>query len=50
MWAIMLTSVDAQNKVKAYQYFQRLIWDYPESKWAKYARGRMASNPIKNIR
>ena len=39
-----------ENKVKAYQYFQRLIWDYPESKWAKYARGRMASNPIKNIR
>ncbi len=39
-----------ENKVKAYQYFQRLIWDYPETKWAKYARGRMAANPIKNIR
>ncbi len=39
-----------ENKVKAYQYFQRLIWDYPESKWAKYARGRMAANPIKNVR
>lgn len=39
-----------ENKVKAYQYYQRLIWDYPESKWAKYARGQMAANPIKNIR
>ncbi len=39
-----------ENKVKAYQYYQRLIWDYPESKWAKYARGQMAANPIKSIR
>mgnify|MGYP003307457112 CR=1 FL=1 len=39
-----------EGQVKAYQFFQRLIWDYPESKWAKVARGRMAANPIKNTR
>ncbi len=39
-----------ESQVKAYQVFQRLIWDYPESKWAKVARGRMAANPIKNVR
>lgn len=37
-------------QVKAYQFFQRLVWDYPETKWAKVARGRMAANPIKNTR
>lgn len=39
-----------ESKVKAYQFFQRLIWDYPETKWAKMARGIMAANPIKNTR
>ncbi len=39
-----------EGKVKAYQKFQQLIWDYPETKWAKVARGRMAANPIKNTR
>ncbi len=39
-----------EGKVKAYQFFQRLIWDYPETRWAKEARGRMAANPIKNTR
>lgn len=39
-----------ESQVKSYQVFQRLIWDYPESKWAKHARGRMAANPIKNVR
>lgn len=27
---------------KSYQIFKRLTWDYPESKWAKIARGRLA--------
>ncbi len=26
---------------KAYQTWKKLTWDYPESKWAKYARGRL---------
>ncbi len=26
---------------KAYQTFKKLTWDYPESKWAKIARGRL---------
>ena len=27
---------------QAYRSFQRLIWDYPETRWARFARGRMA--------
>jgi len=26
---------------KAYQAFKKLTWDYPETKWAKIARGRL---------
>jgi TolA-binding protein len=26
---------------KAYNTFKKLTWDYPESKWAKIARGRL---------
>jgi TolA-binding protein len=29
------------DNVKAYQTFKKLTWDYPESKWAKIARGRL---------
>ena len=41
---------DQDGKVKCYQYFQRLTWDYPDTKWAKYARTRMAEQPIKKRR
>jgi TolA-binding protein len=27
--------------VEAYRMFKRLTWDYPESKWAKFSRGRL---------
>ncbi|MDA0838955.1 MAG: tetratricopeptide repeat protein [Planctomycetota bacterium] len=33
----------ANNALFAYQMFKRCIWDYPESKWAKFARGRLTS-------
>ena len=29
---------------KAYQMFKRLDWDYPTTKWARFARGRLASD------
>ncbi|OPX22008.1 MAG: hypothetical protein B1H04_05665, partial [Planctomycetales bacterium 4484_123] len=29
---------------KAYQLFKRLDWDYPTTKWARYARGRLATD------
>ena len=28
----------------AYQTFKRLTWDYPETKWAKFARGQLVQN------
>ena len=32
-----------RDALHAYQMFKRSTWDYPESKWAKYARGRLTS-------
>ncbi len=34
---------------KAYQTFKMLTWDYPESKWAKYARGRLTDESLIKI-
>lgn len=33
---------DALALVEAYRMWKKLTWDYPASKWAKYARGRLA--------
>ncbi len=33
----------ANNALLAYQMFKRCVWDYPETKWAKFARGRLTS-------
>lgn len=33
---------DPTDAAEAYRTFKRLTWDYPETKWAKYARGRLA--------
>jgi len=35
-----------QPMLQAYRMFKRLTWDYPESKWAKYARGRLTEGPM----
>ncbi len=41
---------DAEYKrreyAKAYQAFKKLTWDYPESKWAKFARGRLTEEAM----
>ena len=34
------------NYEKAYQTFKKLTWDYPESKWAKIARGRLTEDAL----
>jgi TolA-binding protein len=37
------------NKPKdAYRAFKKLTWDYPESKWAKFARGRLTEDAMVN--
>jgi tetratricopeptide (TPR) repeat protein len=33
------------DSTNAYRMWKRLTWDYPESNWAKYARGRL-SEPV----
>ena len=35
-----------RNFMKAYQTFKKLTWDYPESKWAKIARGRLTEDEL----
>jgi TolA-binding protein len=32
----------------AYRAFKKLTWDYPESKWAKFARGRLTEDVLVN--
>ena len=33
----------ANDNAKAYQMFKRVVWDFPESKWAKWARGKLTA-------
>ena len=44
---------DCQYKNKeytsSYQTFKKLTWDYPESKWAKIARGRLTDEQFEDI-
>ncbi|MFW6132382.1 MAG: PA14 domain-containing protein [Planctomycetota bacterium] len=36
----------ARDYVEAYRAFKKLTWDYPESKYAKIARGRLTERPM----
>ena len=33
----------------AYRMFKRVTWDYPESTWAKYARGRLTEETLARV-
>jgi TolA-binding protein len=35
-----------KDLAKAYKSFKKLTWDYPESKWAKFARGRLTEEAM----
>jgi len=39
----------ANQLTDAYQVFKKLTWDYPESKWAKYARGRLTDDALLRV-
>ncbi len=39
----------SKDNVKAYQTFKKLTWDYPETKWAKIARGRLTEEVFARI-
>ena len=38
-----MKKIDFKN---AYRMFKKLTWDYPESTWAKYARGRLTEDAL----
>ena len=46
-----LADCQFKNKeyVGSYQTFKKLTWDYPESKWAKIARGRLTDERFVDI-
>ena len=37
---------EADDAVSAYRAFKQLTWDYPETKWARYARGQLAGEVL----
>jgi outer membrane protein assembly factor BamD (BamD/ComL family) len=38
-----------KDMVDAYRTFKKLTWDFPSSKWAKYARGRLVEDKMAGI-
>ena len=42
------SAIEARAYADAYRAFKQLTWDYPETKWAKMARGRMTENVLLN--
>jgi outer membrane protein assembly factor BamD (BamD/ComL family) len=39
-------SLQKEDMKSAYRAFKKLTWDYPESKWAKFARGRLTEDAM----
>lgn len=44
-----MKSKDKNSLIEAYRMFKVLTWDYPASKWAKYARGRLADEALARL-
>lgn len=40
------TKKQPADLVSAYRMFKKLTWDYPESQWAKFARGRLTDEAM----
>jgi len=41
--------LNANDAEKAYQMFKRVVWDFPDAKWAKWARGRLTAPVFERI-
>jgi len=41
--------LNAGDPQKSYQMFKRVVWDFPDSKWAKWARGRLTAPVFERI-
>jgi TolA-binding protein len=42
-------SMQQEDLKTAYRSFKKLTWDYPESKWAKFARGRLTEDAMVKV-
>lgn len=40
---------DRNAMINAYRMFKNLTWDFPESKWAKFARGRLTEEGFEGL-
>jgi TolA-binding protein len=40
--------MESSKPKDAYRAWKKLTWDYPESKWAKFARGRLTEDVMIN--
>jgi outer membrane protein assembly factor BamD (BamD/ComL family) len=38
--------LQTQKPKDAYRAFKKVTWDFPESKWAKFARGRLTEDAM----
>ncbi len=43
------TSMKLHDYPSAYRQFVKLTWDYPASKWAKFARGRLTEDELAKV-
>jgi hypothetical protein len=41
---------DSEALVEAYRVLTKLKWDYPATKWARFARGRLTDPRLSKIR
>jgi len=42
--------METADLIEAYRMFKKLTWDYPGTKWAKFALGRLADERLANIK
>ncbi len=49
MYWLADSNVKAGDNVKAFQSFKKVTWDYPESEWAKRARGRLTEDAFSHM-
>jgi len=45
----LVENYDPTALMEAYKMYTRLRWDYPETTWAKHARGRLAQKELANV-
>jgi outer membrane protein assembly factor BamD (BamD/ComL family) len=49
MYWVGMCYLDMRQQMPAYSIFKRLTYDFPESKWAAYARGQLSQESLLNL-